>query len=965
MMRGRIMTKSRFFEKLDLVDSLINSVGNSSYDDAFEKISAYFDNPYICQYFFEQVEDEKWLDSIITSEFIKKYRSGEIRTLLNNQFDWLFMGYLLRVTGHIAELASSYIKSIIYLDDEWLHQRMIEVMLRLPCNISADLAIAEIEWCRAKDNLFGSYPDFAGKLILHVQQCNESVAFDFIREILKVDLVTRESGESDGNSYKNNDVKARYSDWRYKEVLNKYISKFVLNSNNCLQYIGYFFEQLSNVLSLERDYTENDYSWIWRNTLEDNEQTRHIGSIKEHLLVFLRDLSINLIRGDNNRFQAVVQELNKYEWTIFKRLSMYMSVKFPEIDLDLTERLICNTSLYENSHTRNEYSLLLDSAFNIVSKDAQNTVYAWIEDGVDLDGYINWFKKHKGVIPSEEEINDYKDYWKKTRLYLIRNYLEGQKLKEYKALIEEKGEPDHPEYSSYTTTWVGPTSPLSVDEIKQLDIEDLVIKLKEWKPSGESMAPSPEGLSRQLSEAIKTDIDRYGHSASLFIGLPPTYIRGLIQGFRDNISNLDHESWPEIIQLSEWVLSQENDSGAEYDADSEEDPGWSWCRRTIASLLDAGLGKGDGQLPIDLKDKVWGLIEILILDPEPTPEYEEKYGGNNMDPSTMAINTVRGEAMHALVEYGLWVGRNTKDKKNSFEDIPEMKQVLDDHLDPKIDPSIAIRSVYGRFYPWLNLLDTNWATKAKNRIFSEDDLGLGHAAWEAYITFCQPYDDTFRVIPEMYLKYAERLSDIKETDDRDRLLEYFAGHIITFYWRSKLEIDDEVIKAFYTHASLSLRKYTIEFIGRSLGNTRDRLEENIENRLKDLYEWRQLEAINANEYEELEGFCLWVGADVLDRKWVLIKFQELLRVIDKLDAMDFAARKLGNYLKVNPSMVLECVDMMVDKLKTPGMYFTWDDAAQRILKEALLRDDVKDQAIELVHKFGERGVLKYREFLNP
>lgn len=959
------MTKLKFFGKLDLVDGLLNSVNEANFSDTFKEISPYMDNPSICQYFFEQIEDKKWLDAIISSEFIKKYRSGQIPTLANNQFDWFFMGYLLKVASHTPELTSSYIKSIISLDDERLHQRMIEVMLRLPCDVSADLASAEAEWCKTKDDLFGLYPELVGKLILHIQECSESAAFDFIREILKVEAVTRETGKPGSDYYyKSIDIKARYSDWEYQSVLNKYISKFVLNSNNCLQYIGYLFEHLSNVLSLERDDPEDDYSWVWRNTLEDNEQTRHISGIKEHLLVFLRDLSINLIKGDNTRFQAIVQELNKYKWTIFKRLSIYISVKFPEIELDLTEQLISNTSLYESSRTRNEYSLLLDSAFRLVSKDVQNTVYTWIENGVDLEHYINRYREHEGVPPNEEKISDYKDYWKKTRLYLIRNHLEGQKLAEYNALIEEKGEPDHPEYSSYTTSWVGPTSPLSVDEINQFDIEDLVIKLKEWKPSGKSMDPSPEGLSRNLSEAIKKDIDRYKHSASLFIGLPPTYVRGLFQGFRDNLSSLDLQSWSEIINLSEWVLSQEYDIEVEVGVDADEDPGWSWCRKTIASLLDSGLKKGEGQIPIDLKDKVWALIHTLTQDPDPTPEYEAQYGGSNMAPTTMSINTVRGEAMHALVEYGLWIARNTTDKKISFEDIPEMRQVLDDHLDSKIDPSLAIRSVYGQFYPWLNLLDTNWATEAKTRIFSEDDLGLGDAAWDAYITFCQPYDDMFKVIPDMYLKYAERLSEIKETDDRNRSLEHFAGHIITFYWRSKLELGDEVIKAFYTHASLKLRKHTIEFIGRSLGNTPDGLEENIENRLKELYEWRQSKAKDANEYEELEGFCWWVDADIVDREWVLIKFHELLRVLDRLDVLDFAARKLGNYLEVNPSMVLECMDMMVDKLKTPGMYFTWDDDAQEILKDALLLDDVKDQAIELVHKFGARGFLKYRELLS-
>jgi len=943
------MTELRFFEKLDMVDDFISSVDEVGYEKAFNKIVDYLDTPHICQYFFEKIEGNGWGNVILSSELIRNYRSGKIQILDNNQFDWFFMGYLLKVAATIPEQVSDYLKSIATIDDERLHERMVEVMMQLPCDIAADLAQEEVKWCETKENLYGLYPEFVGKLILHIQECNEAIAFSLIKPLLKVDAISREVGEPGTDSYyKNVEVKARYSDWEYQSFINKYVTKFILNSENNIQHLMYLFNHLSNVLSLERDDPENDYSWIWRNTLEDNEQTRHISGIKEYLLVFLRDVSITLIEEDNSRFKEIVQTLNEYEWTIFKRLSIFLCVKFPEIDLDLTKQLISDTDLYENSRTRNEYSLLLDSAFDLVGQDVQNTVYNWIEDEIDLENYINRYKKHEGSPPSEEKIEDYKSYWKKTRLHLIRNHLEGEKLAEYRTLVKEKGEPDHPEYSSYTTSWVGPTSPMTVDEINELDVEKLVLALKEWKPSGKSMDPSPEGLSRNLSEVIKKNINKYKHSASLFKGLPPTYIRGIFQGFRDNLSNLDHQSWPEILDLSEWVLLQKYDVEAEHDIDSDEDPGWSWCRKTIASLLDSGLKKGEGQIPIDLKEQVWGLILPLTQDPDPTPVYEAEYGGGNMDPTTLAINTVRGEAMHALVEYGLWVARNTTDKKLCFEDIPEMREVLSDHLDPKVDPSLAIRSVYGQLYPWLNLLDTNWTQEAKSRIFSDDEFGLGDAAWGAYITFCPPYNDTLKALLDIYIKYTERLSVV---------------HLITFYWRSKLELDDEIIKTFYKHASLKLRKHAIEFIGRSLANTPDGLEGNIEKRLKELYEWRQSYVNETNEQEELEGFCWWVDADVVERSWTLTKFHELLQVQDKLDALDFAVRKLSNYLDVDPVKVLDCMAMMLNQLNTQGMYFTWDDTAQDILREAILIDHVKDQAIDLVHKFGAKGFLKYRDLL--
>ncbi len=959
------MSDLRFFEKLDQIDRLISSVDESGYQHAFTEISAYLDNSHVCQYFFDQIDDENWTNVIISSEFIKKYRSGQIQMLENNQFDWFFMSYLLKVADKNPGQISSYMKSITSNDDEILHDRMIELMLVLPCDIVSELVLIETEWRKTKDSLYGLYPEFAGKLILHTQECNEQISFELVKEFLKVESITREVGNPGTESYyKSIDIKAKYSDWEYQSVLNKYISKFVLGSKNSIQYLEYFFEYMTYVLSLEKEDPNNDYSWIWRNTLEDNEQTSHISGIKEHMLVFLRDLSINLIKEDNSRFEEIISILGNYQWTIFKRLSIYLSVKFPEINIILTKRLIKNTDLYEDDRTRNEYSLLLDSAFGLVGQDVQSTVYNWIENEVDLDNYIRRYQQHEGLQPSQEEIEDYKSYWKKTRLHLIRNHLEGEKLAGYQSLVEEKGAPDHPEYSSYTTSWVGPTSPLTVEEINEQDIKLLIRELKKWEPRGKGMTSSPEGLSRNLSEAVKVNTDKFKHSVSLFKGISPTYIRGLFQGLRDNLTNLDSQSWSEIINLSEWVLSQDYDIEAEQDNDTDEDPGWSWCRKSIASLVDAGLKKGEGQIPIALREKVWCLILPLTQDPDPTPAYEEKYGGSNMGPTTLAINTVRGEAMHALVHYGLWVARNTTDKKINFEDIPEAKKVLDDHLDANYDPSQAIRSVYGQFFPWLNLLDTNWANEVKLKIFSDDELGLGNAAWDAYITFCQPYDDTYRVISDIYEKNAVKLSDIKESDDKDRSLEHFAGHMITFFWRSKLELGDEVLKLFYLSAPLKQRKYAIEFIGRSLRNNKEKLEENIEKRLKDFYEWRQAESKEFNEYGELEGFCWWINADIIDREWALNKFHELLMVQDKLDALDFAVKKLGNYLDINSLKVLECIDLMIDKLKTPGIYFTWDNAAQEILREALLNNDVRDQAIELVHKFGSKGFLKYRDLLS-
>ena len=74
-------------------------------------------------------------------------------------------------------------------------------------------------------------------------------------------------------------------------------------------------------------------------------------------------------------------------------------------------------------------------------------------------------------------------------------------------------------------------------------------------------------------------------------------------------------------------------------------------------------------------------MEPITDDPEPTPDYEQKYGGSNMDPATMSINTARGEAMHAVVLYGLWVRRHIEKEFDAnsrlirgFDEMPEVKE---------------------------------------------------------------------------------------------------------------------------------------------------------------------------------------------------------------------------------------------------------------------------------------------------
>lgn len=122
--------------------------------------------------------------------------------------------------------------------------------------------------------------------------------------------------------------------------------------------------------------------------------------------------------------------------------------------------------------------------------------------------------------------------------------------------------------------------------------------------------------------------------------------------------------------------------------------------------------------------------------------------------------------MYAVMRYALWVRRHLEKEPDAqtriargFAEMPEVREVLKSHLDPVRDPALAIRAVYGQWFPWLALLDPEWSSSHVNLIFPKapDETYLRDAAWETYVVFCQPYDDVLEILKEEYEHAIEKL----------------------------------------------------------------------------------------------------------------------------------------------------------------------------------------------------------------
>jgi hypothetical protein len=415
-----------------------------------------------------------------------------------------------------------------------------------------------------------------------------------------------------------------------------------------------------------------------------------------------------------------------------------------------------------------------------------------------------------------------------------------------------------------------------------------------------------------------------------------------------------------------WVLSQ-TDPVSTDGRDRDRDPDWSWTRRALADLMSEGLAIRDHGIPIEHRDAVWALLSRLLEDPDPTPEHEEQYGGSNMDPFTLAINTVRGEALHALVRYALWVRQYLdEDKRHGLTDMPEASDALDQHL--VRDPSLAVRSAYGQFFPWIHLDDPAWTESHIAAIFpvERDATAWFDAAWDAYIVFTQPFDKMAEVLRDVYAEAIERLP-LQSNDERSRRdpAAHLAEHLAVFVARGVLGADDALILRFFELASPELRGHIHRFLGRSLRSAE--ASEAAVSRGMALWDARLAASGDAlaGELNELEALGWWFAASAVGADWRIANLLEVLRrTSGSIDIPSMVLEELARLADRFPSEALEVVQRIVRGVDQDWEIVAGRDHIRAILASGLRDTTTRERADALTHELGARGYTEFRSVLD-
>ena len=927
------------------------------------------------EYFFIRLKTPDWIEPLWKAGRFKDPIPARRQEDTISFPSWPESQYLVRMAGEAPEAVKKVILNVPQTDNQRVHQDFVEAALKMPGAPAAEIAIREAAWTKGQKFLYISYPDTVSELIAHLAiEGKVTAALELARALITLSPdprpTTRIGDGEDALEMPRNAV-AKFDDWHYQRSLRTITKPLVMADEER------GLELLSDVLEFSlrahvrpgpSETDGEDYSWIWRPKIEFEGH----GDVKDSLISALRDAVVLLATSDTQKIPTILGQLIARRWRVFRRIAAYALVTTPNPGDDVIKEFLSPPfELQDFPETMPEVADLLTRSFSKVPDEIQRRILTNIETGPDLDTFKTNFEAAQKRPPTEAEVQNIAERWRLQWLEPIHEVLPNDVWRNrYKELVERFGRPAQVRPSQ--GVFVGPTSPKTTAELRELEPEKLIEYLETWVPSNDWASPTPAGLGRELTALMSIESQKLSQIADKLIDLDPTYVSSTIEGFSEAVKKGLLIDWSRVLDLCEWVVAQSTEIVNRKIDLFHGDPDWIPSRIAVGRLLREGFtGKKDAQLPKEFRTRVWGLLTNLVRGPDPAATRMQKYAERGF-PGTISLNAPHGIALDAVIDYGLWIHpydpTKVQSAESAFSEAPEVRELLDEVL--RTDFSLSAGEVFGRRFPALFMLDRAWVKDNVELIFKPEAKQLERVAWINYLLFCPAYDDLLPMLTSQYEKAIDSLAAPLDSSVKSEFERNLVAHLVSFFWRGRLDLDDEkgLLARFFGKASVKLRAYAFELIGRSLGNAplKEGDSQNLLERLRKLLA-RRLDRNKQGGVEacELEPFGWWFISNQFDPDWLMQNLLAVLRVCHKISPDWLVVECLAKDVKSRPVQSVEALQYIIVGDRDGWQIHGWEQHARELLKSALDSDsaDARESAVRVINLIGSRGQYGFRELL--
>lgn len=929
-------------------------------------------NEVVLGHFFAKLDDPDWLPPLVHEGFfeeppapIEDLENGRVRYSV-----WHQSRFLTRMAPLVPDQVLELILKIPETTNFLIHQDFAEASLKLPPALAAKLLPKIKRWLDV-GRTTGQLNLKLGELLKILAEDGQSTAALELSHLLLDFVATPDSVGEPVIRFPT----AQLDVWYYEQVLTKKFPSVVVEIGEPA------FELLCDVLEnaillsrpLGRPRHPEDLSNIWCSSIEIDSGV-HIDG-KPLLVSAIRDAAYLLANADPQSVPRLVKSLRKRRRLIFRRLAHHLLRLHPQSDMVDVERTLLSRGMLDPSRRSewDEYSMLMRDCFKLLSPEKQHKIVKWIDEGPNLARFTKRFERAHGQAPTDEQIQQVVQIWKKKRLDLISKDTSDKLKSDFASLVAISTAHDETKTSpeGLGGAWMH-SAPLKAKEIEALSIDEIVKFLNTWKSTGDWGFPTEEGLGATLSHVIAEQPERFAQGAPQFQGVRAIYVNAIVEGFQEAIRKDQRFDWPPLIELLKWAVQQQSNVTPQNGIGDE----WYWTHNSIARLISMGFESKKVTIPFSCRTEVWKILEALCSAPlaiETTigPESVEEFlSGPAVKPS------VSPEPLLAAIRYAVWVKQNIeaqateKPARNWFAEMPEFQRALEDILSRNTDPSV--HSVFGEKLVPLADLDQPWLLQHLADIFPEEPekRALWNAAWNGFLAYWRPGARLFEILRNQYVRAIEYIGESNsKTKYGQSPGDLLADHLMGFYWWGTLKLNDDLMQKFLEKAPEKVRGHAMHQLGYAVYNDKQGIPPDTLNRVKDLFESRLNAAENATDKgfyrPELAAFSWCFASDKFDPNWKMNILLRILRTTGRAEVPHLVVEQLAKLSKSTPGECVECLSLLTGGLEDVFEIYGWDAQARTVLTEAISSGDAtaKATAVTTINRLASRGFTNFRDLV--
>ena len=899
--------------------------------------------------FFERASDPSWLSLIRQRGMYSSPPEPEIQP--DNTVSmaaWPQTQLLVRFASVLPDDVADTVNGIPPTDNVYVNAAIVDVARALPIDRVPALLPRLVQTVKTKYRM--GFPVRLGELIGRLSDVSlNDAALELAKALLSFEEPSTPD-EDDPHSELMRSMREpllRVDEYLYGDILQRQMPRLVQAVGiPALDKLAELLEQAIIMFSSEEMIARHiDYSSIWCREVAPEGLSHDLGA-KTHLTSALRDGTIAYVATTPGDLHTLVASLEARQWSIFRRLAFNVLRMHGALDIALVEACLVDPDVFGDYQLRPEYERLLSAHFAGLTVEGQLAVLALIEHEPDTKQYAGWVLNSHGREPTADETTGFVEMTILGRLTPIADQLPEAWRVRYEQYLEV-----HVPHSSRVLPtsggFIGTRSPTTAVELAGLDVDALIDYLASFVPSGCFQDPSKEGLASTLMNIVAADPSRYLSFAKRFAALDIEYVNGIINGLNRAVNDGTDVDWDRALDLSEATVRRTTTSTeGGYGSDR-----WGWTRLEVVRLLSTGF-RSAKPLQLAHGERALAVIESVTNDPHPTPADEEKYGPPNMSPEDLSLNSVRSQALEAVIEYGVW--KHQRDPESSFADVIS---IVDRHLDPATDPSVAVRSVIGRNFSNLVAFDRPWAKNAASRIFpAEEDLRhLWAAAWDGYLSRGLRNKPTWLALRGQYelaVRRVEHGNDERRQRGRDQAL---GNHLVSLYWSGDIGLVDGLLADFLAVADEELLHSLLEAVGRGLVPDGPPLEEPVLERLLVLWNSR-VAAARINPSGELSAFGWWFCSSQIPLVVRLQGLRDALALSGHAEPAHQVVECLADLSSEHPRDAAELLGSMAESEDEGWRFTLWDESAAQIIKTAVASGD--PEAVRLGYEAANRAAAR-------